>query len=41
MLLINFFLIWSNFSIFRKIKDGRHKINMATYDVVMTSCDAN
>ena len=37
MFLINFFLILSNFWILEKIQDGRHKINMVSYDVFVTT----
>ena len=37
MFLINFWLILSSFWIFQKIQDGGHEINMASYDVTMTS----
>ena len=41
MFLINFLFILSKFWFFQKIQDGRHKINMASYDVNMTTQDAN
>ena len=34
---INFRLILSSFWIFQKIQDGGHEINMASYDIIMTS----
>ena len=37
MFLINFWLILSSFLIFQKIQDGGHEINMASYDIIMTS----
>ena len=37
MFLINFWLILSSFRIFQKIQDGGHEINMAFYDVIVTS----
>ena len=37
MFAINFLLILSNFLILQNIQDGRHKINKASYDVIMMS----
>ena len=37
MFLLNFLLILSSFLIFQKFQDGSHEINMASYDVIMTS----
>ena len=39
MFLIKSWLILSSFWIFQKIQDGGHEINIASYDVIMTSYD--